>query len=514
MIVEMHCHTSEHSKCSHVPAVHLVRRSLQVGIQSMILTDHHYQWSFEEIRALRKEADVPATFGLLSGQEVDSADYGHLLVYGAAETIENRLKLREIRRLYPEAAIVWAHPYRDGKAPSRERLLSDLIDAVEIFNSNYSVTEAARALKDWHRYRFTAIGGTDTHGHHYVGMYPTIFDHPFKTISEMIVELKAGRCRPYFKEMASAGTSHTEVTELTVGPRATHQRKTIIIKTFDSPEAWQGGEKGHAIAEALYRHGFDRGACRVARPLEKDKRTLSLVEEKVCGKTLYEAVVSGEPEQMKHFMKMAACWLCKLHNSRFHITPADEYLQIEPERLDYYLTSLIENNHRFLDRVRQIRNRVLECERELIGSRPELLMQGHGDYHAKNIYVCDDPHTQEKYIAAIDLGSSHMLPAAFDVGTFLAQYVNMFFNQMPVQLNAPADIFLHAYMENAEALDDDFLHQVALFKARTCLSILYYLVKVGMGSSPNFWRVMVEAERDLASVESRLLHHAPAGVPQ
>jgi hypothetical protein len=44
---------------------------------------------------------------------------------------------------------------------------------------------------------------------------------------------------------------------------------------------------------------------------------------------------------------------------------------------------------------------------------------------------------------------------------------------------------------------------VELFKARTCLSILYYLAKVQRGNSEEFWRILVEAERSLASVAAR-----------
>ncbi|MCE5186223.1 MAG: phosphotransferase [Planctomycetaceae bacterium] len=511
MIVEMHCHTSEFSKCSHVPAAQLLRRAVHVGLQTIVLTDHHFQWEFDALAVLRAKAQLPSTFGILAGQEIETSDFGHILLYGASETVEAPFPpLEQIRQKYPNAAIVWAHPYRDGKIPSKERLLSDLIDAVEIFNSNYSIAEAARALKDWHRFRFTATGGTDTHGLYYVGMYPTIFDHAFSTMAEMVIEIKAGRCRPYFKEIASAGTSRTQVTELTVGPKRTHQRKTIIIKTFSSPESWKEGEKGQVITEILYRHGFDRGSCRVARPLEKDKRTLSVMEEKIFGRTLYNAMVGAEPPDMRWYLEMTACWLCKLHNARFKITPENDYLEKEPDRLDYYLSSLTETGHRFLDRVTQIRNLVLQYERQLILSHPELLLQCHGDYHAKNIYVCKDKISREPYIAAIDLESSYQIPRAFDVGNFLAQYVNMFFDQTRVQQHAPSDVFYRTYLEHADELEEGFGDHVSLFKARTSLSILYYLVKVKMGDSPNFWRVMVEAERDLASIQTHQLENQHA----
>ncbi len=42
--------------------------------------------------------------------------------------------------------------------------------------------------------------------------------------------------------------------------------------------------------------------------------------------------------------------------------------------------------------------------------------------------------------------------------------------------------------------------QVNLFKARTCLSILYYLAHIHLGESDVFWRILLEAERSLAYV--------------
>ena len=81
MIVEMHCHTSEHSPCSHVPAVDLVRRACEAGVQTIVLTDHHYQWSEEELADLRRRAQLPEVCQILAGQEVATYDFGHLLIY-------------------------------------------------------------------------------------------------------------------------------------------------------------------------------------------------------------------------------------------------------------------------------------------------------------------------------------------------------------------------------------------------------------------------------------------------
>ncbi len=506
MIVEMHSHTSEHSSCSHVAAAELVQRACEVGIQTIVLTDHHYLWSEEELADLRKRTGLPDGFQMLAGQEVDAGGVGHVLIYGARTTISKPgIPLRQIREENPDAAIIWAHPYRDKRIPSPERLLDPLLDGIEIFSSNYTVNEAARALQAWHTYKFTATAGTDTHGLSYVGSYPTLFDHPFDSIQAMAQEIKAGRCRPYFKEIPLTGTTNARITEVTIGREDAEIATRVVVKTFDTLEAWDTGQRSYYIAEQLLSHGFDRGPYRVVKPIDKDPHSLSLVEERVSGRTLFDTLVQAERADAPRYLELAAQWLTKLHNARLELTPAAEYLQIEPGRLDYYLKSLIETHNRHLDRVREIKNQVLEKEENLIQSHPEVLVQGHGDYHARNIFIGRDSPNGEEYVVAIDFSSSYRLPRAFDVGTFLAQYVSMFFSERQVQRNAPADIFLQTYLQHAENLEEDFLTQVNLSKARTCLSILYYLAKIKLGESETFWRILVEAERSLAYVATERL---------
>jgi 3',5'-nucleoside bisphosphate phosphatase len=499
MIVEMHCHTAEHSNCSIVPAGDLVKKAFQVGIQTIVFTDHHYQWENEELDSLRKRTGVPDFFKILSGQEITTFDFGDVLVYGAEKTyLKQKISLTEIREQNPDAAIIWAHPYRNGKIPGPDRLLSYLIDGVEIFNSNYSIVESGKALKDWHTFKFTGIGGTDTHAYSYTGSYPTIFDHPVQSIRDLVDELKAGRCRPYFKEIQKAGTSNTKVTELTIGPRSAEDRKELIIKNFDDFDSWKQGERSFHLVKELLKHSFDEGTYRIPRPLGKDVDNLSVFEERIEGRNLFDAIVQSEPNVATRYLQMAARWLSKLHNLSLKISPAHEYLQVEPERTEYYLKSLIMTKNKYLQRVREIKEMVLTLETGLIEKRPELLVQGHGDYHPKNIYIRKED--QDEFIAAIDFDSSFQLPRAFDVGTFLAQYVNMFFKERDVQKNAPSEIFLETYLATANNLENDFMNHVHLFRARTCLSILYYLAKIEMGDTENFFRIMVEAEKNLAAI--------------
>ena len=59
MLIEMHCHTAEHSSCSSVSAVELVRQVFGKGLQAIVLTDHHYLWAVHELELLREAAGVP-----------------------------------------------------------------------------------------------------------------------------------------------------------------------------------------------------------------------------------------------------------------------------------------------------------------------------------------------------------------------------------------------------------------------------------------------------------------------
>lgn len=495
----MHCHTAEHSACSIVAARDLVRKAFQSGIQLIVLTDHHYKWSDEELQMLHREAGVPETFRILSGQEVTTTDFGDVLLYGAAKTYKKQpIQLAEIRNQDPDAAIIWAHPYRNRKTPHTSQLTSGLIDGIEVFNSNYSIGESGKALKDYRAHKLTGIGGTDTHAYSYAGSYPTIFDNPVLTMNDLVSEIKAGRCKPLIKEIQRSGTSSTKVTELTIGRETSQSSKKLIIKNFDNNESWKAGERSFRIVRELIKHGFDKGPYRIPVPIDKDETTFSLIEEHIEGSSLFATIIRAKPDEGSKYLGMAARWLSVLHNMRLQISPPEEYLQIEPTRTEYYLKSLISTKNKFLERVREIKEMVLAMETELISNRPEVLVQGHGDYHLKNIFINKEENYE--YVAAIDFDSSYLLPRAFDVGSFLAQYDNMFFNNREIQLSIPSGIFLERYLENADSPEDDFIDQVHLFKARASLSILYYLAKVNLGESENFFRIMVGAERDLSVI--------------
>lgn len=497
MLVEMHCHTAEHSSCSAVSAVELVRQVFAKNLQGIVLTDHHYLWNDDELIDVRRASEVPDHFLLLSGQELWTPELGDVLIYGAAETLPEGTSLAEVRARFPDAALVWAHPYRKGKRPTLAALRNPLIDGVEIFNSGHTVRENSLGLQDWHRERFTALAGTDTHGGSYAGLYPTHFDHSVRSIQELAREIRSGRCRPFLKEIPHAG-ANSQVIEVTIGTKGLDEvRERIIIKEISNAHKWKSAERAFRIADTIARHGFDGGTYRVPRPIDEDPASMTLIEQGLRGKSLFDKLLTADVEDGREYIVLAAEWLSRLHGCGLRITPADEFLSKEALRLERYLERFTEIGHRQTRKAREIIEAVRAEEVAIAGKHGESMVQGHGDFHPKNIFLGQDilENRSTRFVAAIDFESSYVLPRAFDVGCFLAQFRNQFFTHQHILRRYPEKLFIEAYLKNSGAAEPDFLRQVELFRARTNMSIAAYLIKVGMGESEDLWRVLVEAER-------------------
>jgi len=500
MLIEMHCHTAEHSSCSSIPATQLVRQVLARGLQGIVLTDHHYLWSRDELDSLRKEAGVPDHFLIMSGQEVRTAELGDVLVYGATASFARDTSLADIRRLYPEAALVLAHPYRGQRSPAVAELMNPLFDGVEIFNTNHTVRGNSRGLQDWHRYHFTAIAGTDTHGSGYAGIYPTIFDHPLSGVDDLALEIRDGRCRPFLKEIPRSG-AHALVTEVTIGTKGMdEQRERIIIRTIDSELRWHSAERSYRVMQALADNGFSHGRYRVPLPIDADTESRTLIEQGIRGKSLFDKLVSSPPECWQEYFELAARWVARFHGLNLRLTPEDEFLEKEEQRIGRYLQRFEHIGHRHAGKAREIAARLLEEERGMLSGSPELPVQLHGDYHPKNIFIGQDRQEARStlFVAAIDFESSLTAPPAFDVGCFLAQFRNQFFPYPEILSRLPDELFLQAYEDEIGGVCAGFGRQVEIFRARANLSIAAYLIKVGMGDSADLWRVILEAEQSLS----------------
>ncbi len=196
MLLELHCHTAEHSPCSTVRAVDHVHQALDHGMDGLVLTDHHHLWGDRDLEELRLRSAAPADFVLLAGQEVYSREFHDLLVYGADRSYTVGTRAAAIRRAHPGAALVIAHPYRWGARPADRTLRHRLLDAVEVINGQQMVDENAAGVDAYHRLDLVGVAGSDAHFRGSCGTHPTRFERGIHSADELAREIRAGRCRP------------------------------------------------------------------------------------------------------------------------------------------------------------------------------------------------------------------------------------------------------------------------------------------------------------------------------
>lgn len=500
MLIEMHAHTSRHSTCSAVEPVTLARLVAAKGLQGLVITEHHYLWTPDEIAQLRVDAGVGAHFRIFAGQEVGT-DLGHVLVYGAGETIPDTVPLAQLRARYPAAALVWAHPYRKGRVPERNELLNPLLDGIEILSLNHTMRENYAGLRDWHRHKFTALCGSDTHTQENAGVFPTQFDHDADTIDELAAEIKTRRCRPFLKEIPRAGGGQV-VTEVTIGTKGPdEQRHRLIIRHYADGGKWERVKETARLTERLHAGGFAGGTFRVPRVIEINDEEKIFIEEGQRGKDLFETLSTVAPKTGVACLELSARWLARLHALPSGTIDAAAVLAREEKRFAAYARAFASTGNPHTTTAHRMIEAVSAYEAAAVRDHAGLFVVCHGDFHPKNIIIgqdrMQDPDT--RFVSVIDFEKHIGFLPAFDVGYFLAQYDNQFAGLPEIRARYNPAVFLDAYRAAAGPAAPDFDRQVALSALRGNLSIAGYLIKVGKGESPEMDAVIHRSQGLLAA---------------
>ncbi len=497
MLIELHCHTRRYSSCSHLDPVESVHRAVAMGLQGLVLTEHEHLWALEELEALRREAEIDEQFVLLTAQEVQT-DLGHVLVFGADRSLPGRHALSDLRTQWPAAALVWAHPYRHRRRPKDEKLLRPELDGVEIFNSNHTGIGHYRGVTDWHRLKFVATAGSDAHAPETVGRYPTLLDHPVTTLAELITEIRAGRCRPFVKEIPRAGANAT-VTEIVVGTKGPDEhRERIVVRHVRQPRPWKRIKQAAEVVQALTERGFGEGEFRVPLILEMHNQQRILVEESQRGKLLFEHASTVGLDTAQRYLRMTLAWLGALHGTGLRLGAPEVTWAREGKRLRSYERAFRRTGNPHAPRVELYRALLESRLQEVLGA-PAPLCQIHGDFHPKNVIIgrdlVHDPDTL--FVSVIDFAGSLLYHPSFDLGAFFVQ-LRYQLRHRPELLEALDEGALpNAYREQITAhggrIPADLVTLRPLFELRAILSITRFLIKVGKGDSEDLEQLMARA---------------------
>lgn len=495
MLIEMHAHTSRHSACSRVDPARLVERVRMKGLQGLVITEHEYLWSDPEIEELREKTGVDESFVLLAAQEV-STDIGHVLVYGAGRSITGTHPLRELRKRYPRAALVWAHPLRKGRAPKTSRLLSPDLDAIEIFNNNHTPRGNYHGLMLWHRHKFTAISGSDTHAVETAGTLPTLFDHPVRDMEGLVEELKQGRCRPLYKEIPKPG-SNTLVEEISLGAKGGDEsRQRIIVKRPKASGRWEALKQSSEVLRSIRDHGFAAGPFRVPTVMDIDEKDRIVIEEGQRGKSLFDLLTRVGRDVGGEYFRASALWLARLHISGVRLGLVEKTIRREHHRFEAYQRAFEESASPWLNRARTLIDAARGFEDDLLANSRREFVLVHGDYHPKNIIIGQElmQDIGTLYVSVVDFGSVLEFHPAFDVGYFISQFQSQLRDYPGVIENYPVEDFVRTWLGASGRHDSPgFRRALTLFRIRANLSIASYLIHLGMGESRNMEEIMARS---------------------
>lgn len=193
---DIHTHTNRHSPCSLISPEELIEYAILAGLNGVVITEHHYQWSDDELREIVKSSHINGLI-LYSGVEI-TTNCGDLLVFGLPDDVVSEITyhidiedMLDLVAQY-EAFCVAAHPTRAWN-PFCKDLESLPIPAMEVRSVNMNVVEQEEALLWANRLGRIPIQASDAHQPHQVGKYWIEIDFIPKNKIEFIQGLKQKR---------------------------------------------------------------------------------------------------------------------------------------------------------------------------------------------------------------------------------------------------------------------------------------------------------------------------------
>jgi predicted metal-dependent phosphoesterase TrpH len=172
--IDMHVHTNRYSVCSKMTPQEMAHAAIRNGLDAVVITEHHYLWSIEEIHTLQEQ--FPA-LKILCGVEVTTIE-GDMLVYGINDNtvFYEGMSLEELTaNVHRDGGIVViAHPCRWGDEIP-ETIFTAGVDGIEVMSNNvkFYMQKGIRTIKE--RLDCPAIATSDGHTTKALGIFALDF---------------------------------------------------------------------------------------------------------------------------------------------------------------------------------------------------------------------------------------------------------------------------------------------------------------------------------------------------
>jgi predicted metal-dependent phosphoesterase TrpH len=205
MKFDLHLHTSRHSPDSVMGPQMMLRRAREIGLDGVVITEHDWLWTEEELDELRAKADGLV---VLAGVEV-SAEQGHFLVYGVTDPFAVPAGIgvadlcREVHR--QGGAVVAAHPYRWNQ-PFDDILATEQpdLDGLELMSNNMDGDLRRRAAALNGRLKLAGLGNSDAHRVETLGCCYTEFAATIRDMDDLVEAIRGRKTAPVDRVAAVA----------------------------------------------------------------------------------------------------------------------------------------------------------------------------------------------------------------------------------------------------------------------------------------------------------------------
>jgi predicted metal-dependent phosphoesterase TrpH len=204
MKFDLHMHTTRYSPDSAMDPLVLVRRAQEIGLDGIVITEHDWLWTEEELNELR--AAAPGLV-VLAGIEV-SAYEGHFLVHGVRDplALPRGIKVADLcREVHRQGgAVVAAHPFRWGQ-PFDDILRREQpeLDGLELMTNNMDA-DCRRRAAAIHRDRpLAGLGSSDAHDEGVLGICYTEFAANIRNARDLVEAIRSRKATAHDRTMGS-----------------------------------------------------------------------------------------------------------------------------------------------------------------------------------------------------------------------------------------------------------------------------------------------------------------------
>lgn len=197
MNIDLHIHTTKHSRCSTLNPDDLIIAAKSAGLDAVCLTEHNKLWTREEAAALSKNHDFP----VFRGMEVTTTG-GDILVFGLEEEPEGIWTPAALKARVNAAGgvAIAAHPFRGFLLfgfGALEMSVDDAIDnptflhvhGLEVCNGLVTEDENELARKVADELGLLGVAGSDAHKPEAVATCVTEFHFKIESEQDLIAAI-------------------------------------------------------------------------------------------------------------------------------------------------------------------------------------------------------------------------------------------------------------------------------------------------------------------------------------